>query len=118
MRYIRFFGIDRSRSAARAASINLAEIMNPAGPSERWVLMQLAVDPSVHTKGTGSMLVQWGLSKARSENVPVTLTCGEHVRKFYQKNGFQKDIKVTPESVEQKIGESGWQMIWYPKSGN
>ena len=80
-----------------------------SGEEEKWHLQELAVAPSFQRRGVGGMLIDWGLERAREENIPAMLESSQAGHKLYQKKGFQITGVL---SVSEDV--SGYAMMWYP----
>jgi GNAT superfamily N-acetyltransferase len=52
------------------------------------VLTFVGTHPEYHGRGAGTMLTEWGLARAKSENIPVYLDSTVPASKMYQKLGF------------------------------
>jgi len=55
-----------------------------------WILMHLVTRPSHRNRGAASMLINWGIEKARLDGIPVYLEAGAIARPIYEKHGFQQ----------------------------
>jgi len=52
-------------------------------------LEMLICHPDFQNRGAGTMLSQWGLDKAKAENLNMTLFASEKGRRLYTKLGFK-----------------------------
>jgi len=90
-RYVSFFGLDRSCDPvvgkAFANTVAASTYFDPLG--DHWHLYTLGVVPERQRKGVGSLLLRWGLERAREEGLPVSLISSEEGRKLYAKYGFK-----------------------------
>jgi ribosomal protein S18 acetylase RimI-like enzyme len=55
---------------------------------DSWYLDTLGVNPQYQRKGIGRMLLDWGVERANSENVPVLLESTAYGEGLYRKAGF------------------------------
>jgi GNAT superfamily N-acetyltransferase len=82
---------------------------------ERWYLASLEVDERFARRGIGSLLVRWGMERAKGERVPVSLFATVAGERVYRKLGFEAlgDFKAGPGVggvvVVQKV------MAWFPE---
>ncbi|KAL7805065.1 acyl-CoA N-acyltransferase [Trichoderma aethiopicum] len=65
------------------------EMFGERGIKDVWHLDYLGVDPQHQRKGIGRMLLDWGLSRAASENKDCYLTATPAGRPLYTKRGFE-----------------------------
>ena len=57
-------------------------------PRESWGINELAVAPDFQRQGIGMRLLQWGMSRARADKIPVTLSSTPVGVRLYEKAGF------------------------------
>ncbi|KAF8454109.1 acyl-CoA N-acyltransferase [Kalaharituber pfeilii] len=70
-----------------------------------WHLSWIAVRPSQQCKGVGSMILNWGLARAREEGVPAILEALPWTTKgFYEKHGMVKKADVMVGTYEVPLG--------------
>ncbi|TVY27417.1 hypothetical protein LHYA1_G004184 [Lachnellula hyalina] len=55
-----------------------------------WILMHLVTRASQRGKGAASMLIQWGVDRARKDGVPAYLEAGALAIPLYAKHGFRQ----------------------------
>ncbi|TVY48764.1 hypothetical protein LOCC1_G001655 [Lachnellula occidentalis] len=55
-----------------------------------WILMHLVTRASQRGKGAASMLIDWGVDRAREDGVPAYLEAGAMAIPLYAKHGFQQ----------------------------
>jgi hypothetical protein len=55
-----------------------------------WILMHLVTRTSQRGRGAASMLIDWGVEKAREDNIPAYLEASVLGRPVYEKHGFQQ----------------------------
>jgi predicted N-acetyltransferase YhbS len=71
-----------------------------------WFLDALGVEPSRWSRGIGSTLVEWGLGRAASDDVPVTLETGRvETVPYYERFGFRV--------VDEGAPEPGGPHVWF-----
>ncbi|KAL4793746.1 putative GNAT family acetyltransferase [Aspergillus venezuelensis] len=61
------------------------------GSTPYYSLSYIGTDPKYERCGAGSMLVNWGLERARRENVPAALESTKNAWAFYEKLGFKEE---------------------------
>ncbi len=89
-RYVAFFGLDGSydpevrKVFATAVASRYFDALG-----DYWYLCALGVEPERQRKGVGSLLLRWGLERAREEGVPVSLIGSDEGRRLYAKYGFK-----------------------------
>lgn len=72
----------------------------------------IVVDPEIHAKGVGRLLIDWGKEVARKENLPLYLESNLEATGFYEKCGFShltKDFVVDPEGEAFHIPVYVWE---------
>ena len=64
-----------------------------SGPrSSGWYLNFLAVHPDFQKRGHGSRLAEWGVERARKENVTASVISGVGRDPFYRRCGFEIEV--------------------------
>ncbi|KAI9652931.1 MAG: hypothetical protein M1829_001358 [Trizodia sp. TS-e1964] len=109
--YIDYFRLDRSISRENVAiadpilsSDHFSELPN------RWYLRFLTVQPALHRRGIGTLLVQWGLDRAHGDGVPAMLESAPMAVALYRKCAFQD---CCPAKIAE--GVEGLSMIYIPE---
>jgi GNAT superfamily N-acetyltransferase len=69
----------------------------------------LRTHPAARRRGVATMLVQWGLEKAKEDEVEVYLSSTEMGRPVYEKLGFE--VRKTGETAGGHVQHS---MVWAP----
>jgi ribosomal protein S18 acetylase RimI-like enzyme len=65
------------------------------------------VDLQYQRCGIGSQLLQWGLTHAQNESVPVTVKSSKRAQRVYRRNGFREiGCLQVADNVE------GYAMLW------
>lgn len=102
---------DRSVDKARLANYNAlaTECFPWAAYPNLWYLSVLAVHPQRQRQGIGRSLVQWGLEKARQEELPVGLEASVKGTSLYEKLGFR-----TVNEAQLIPGITMRAMLWEP----
>jgi GNAT superfamily N-acetyltransferase len=92
-----------------------ARYFGPEWGKKRLVLDDLVTDPRYLRRGAGKALVNWGLAKAREEQVPITLTSSPLGRNLYRYLGFEELAYVDcgVEDSGEKVAFSV--MVWTPE---
>lgn len=73
-------------------------------------LTYIGTDPKHERCGAASLLVQWGLDRSTSENVPIVLESTMNAVPFYEKLGFRSEAYISMPLYG--IGEDGKQMLY------
>lgn len=78
-------------------------------------LAQLVTHPAYFRRGAGSLLLEWGISLAEKEKIPITLFAGPMAIKLYRRFGFRTvvNVKVQCSGEDSNIEFPG--MKWEPK---
>ncbi|EAW13555.1 putative GNAT family acetyltransferase [Aspergillus clavatus NRRL 1] len=102
---------DRSVDNARLAAYNAlsTECFPWAAYPNVWYLSVLAVHPHHQRQGIGRSLVEWGLEKARQEELPVGLEASAKGTSLYEQLGFR-----TVNEVQLMPGITMTAMLWVP----
>ncbi|KAF2231435.1 acyl-CoA N-acyltransferase [Viridothelium virens] len=79
---------------------------------EQWHCTVLGVSPKYRRRGIGSLLLNWGLEKAREEGVPAVLEATPAGVALYEKTGFKPVLEVGPEDTPEYFLTI---MIWEPE---
>ena len=81
-------------------------------------LSALCVEPAYQGCGIGTTLLQWGIDKARSENVGITLFASPTGRNLYAKMGFKDAVwsKAQVAGEEEFVEFPG--MYWVANEGD
>jgi len=81
----------------------------------RLVLADMIVDPKYHRRGAGKALMQYGMQKAKEENLAITLTASPLGRLLYSSLGFKVlgYVECGLEEEEEKVGVHV--MVWVPE---
>lgn len=89
--------------------------LGPEWGPKRLELADCAADPLYHRRGAGKALLEWGMEKAREENVPITLTASPMGRELYLRLGFRElDVfECGEEGGEERVRT--WVMVWTPE---
>lgn len=66
-----------------------------------------AVDPAYQGRGIGKLLVQWGLQRAREENVHASTTSSHETEPFYLGAGFDEIVGNCSEGEGNPLAEAG-----------
>lgn len=76
---------------------------------ELWYLGTLAVDPTQQRRGIGRQLIEWGLQRARQEQVSAGLEASAKGIGLYESPGFR-----TVNTIELMPGLTIQAMLWEP----
>jgi GNAT superfamily N-acetyltransferase len=90
-------------------------ITNGLPRSNNWYLNLCCIDPAYQKRGVGKPLVQWGLAKAREENVHASVTTSYQNEKFYLRCGFDEIVGACTEGEGNPLREAGVQggeILW------
>ncbi|KAE8350151.1 acyl-CoA N-acyltransferase [Aspergillus coremiiformis] len=77
------------------------------GERRHYCLDLLGTHPAARRRGVGSMLVRWGLGRARDEGVEVYLSSTQEGKSVYERLGFE--VRRTGEVVDGHVQHS---MVW------
>lgn len=80
-------------------------------PKECWWIQEIAVAPEFQRQGVGKLLLQWGMERAREENVPVTLSSTPAGKALYEGSGFKP---CGTWKWHKKVDETYTMMRWDP----
>jgi predicted GNAT family acetyltransferase len=75
--------------------------------SNNWYLNLCCIDPAYQKRGVGKPLVQWGLQKAREENVHASVTTSYQNEQFYLRCGFDEIVGSCTEGEGNPLKEAG-----------
>ncbi|KAL4963683.1 GNAT family N-acetyltransferase [Aspergillus stella-maris] len=83
---------------------------NLLGKTPCYCLTYIGTDPKYERRGSASMLVNWGLERAKREGVPASLESTKNAWPLYEKLGFRGEelISMTLEGV----GEGGSSVLY------
>ncbi|KAL4957553.1 putative GNAT family acetyltransferase [Aspergillus filifer] len=70
----------------------------------------IGTDPEYERRGAASMLVNWGLERARKENVPAALESTKNAWAFYEKLGFKGEETIS--MALDGVGEAGESVLY------
>lgn len=80
--------------------------------AEYWLLQKLCVDPAWRRQGIATILLNWGLDRAREEGVAVSLNATRAGLAMYLKAGFVQVATCEVRMLDIKVPI----MVWRPES--
>ncbi|KAL4939167.1 hypothetical protein BDV06DRAFT_199337 [Aspergillus oleicola] len=80
------------------------------GKTPIYSLSYFGTDPKYERRGAASMLVTWGLERARKENVPAALESTKNAWAFYERLGF-KGEEMIPMTLD-GVAEGGKSVLY------
>lgn len=80
--------------------------------AEYWLLQKMSVDPGWRRQGIATMLLNWGLDRAREEGVVVSLNAMRAGLPMYVKAGFVQVAMCEVPMLDIKVPV----MLWRPES--
>jgi GNAT superfamily N-acetyltransferase len=82
-------------------------ITNGLPRSQNWYLRVCAVHKGYSGRGIGRELVQWGLERAREENVHASVTSSFENEKFYLRCGYDEIVGNCSEGEDNPLARAG-----------
>lgn len=83
---------------------------------EYWQLQGCYVDPEWQRKGVGRLALEWGMSQARMERVPILMKASPAGLELYERAGFVKLEKEEFDMYFETGGQGFWKMKWEPEN--
>ncbi|KAI9705691.1 MAG: hypothetical protein M1820_005101 [Bogoriella megaspora] len=79
---------------------------------ESWHAHVIACSPKFRRRGVGTLLLNWGLERAREEGIPVLLQATPAGKPLYEKAGFDKIAAGASQMMTQFVTT---EMLWEPE---
>ncbi|KAF1812929.1 hypothetical protein P152DRAFT_396460 [Eremomyces bilateralis CBS 781.70] len=106
----------------RAAHPDLEDVIERAYPfinpwtgsrEESWYLEWLAVAPEYHGQGHGRALVQWGLDRAKEENICASVIAAYGKEKFYENCGFNNTAGTAGQGEGNPLADTPGGVVYF-----
>ena len=91
----------------------MEKFLGPKAIDDMWYLEILCVHPDFQRRGVGSVLLDWGLERARRRGEKVYLEASEFGKRLYDKKGFKEVGKLLARENNEVILPC---MLWVPNT--